>query len=168
MPKISSSRRPTGPIGPSPATVSSARTALPSAASTTPRTWPSSTNGSATGVAGHTCAWPDIITCWPAHCMNWPSEKMKPVLLVQERRDIRQFEAPAPSPPAASTAASASRIQPGRREAPCGSSRYSSFSFLTRAASGISATFSSGSVSRIARARVTTPDTPNAMSSARS
>ena len=55
-----------------------------------------------------------------------------------------------------------------RRLAPMGSSRYITRSLVTGTAMGISAGFRAGKLERIAWAHVTTPLTPELMSSARS
>ena len=90
-------------------------------------------------------------------------------ILAQERGRVGQFHR-------ADGAPSAGRGSPGRpyaasrerRLAPMGSSRYSTFSSATCAAMGISAGFRSGKLARMPRARVTAPETPKAISSARS
>ena len=126
---------------------------------------------SATGVPGQIWTVPVLWTCAPTHCMNWPIERIMPSCLCKNDGVHGRFSACCSNGSAnlkVRMSESAICNTPERRLAPCGSSRYKTFSSPTGAAIGMPAVLISGKLARNARALVTTPDTPKPMSSARS
>ena len=88
-----SSCRPTAPTGPSPTTVSAARTSIPGMKvririslqihslirqPNSDHTNHFSTSGAATGVPGQICTTPELINCSPTHWLNCPSPRTSP------------------------------------------------------------------------------------------
>ena len=115
--------------------------------SRTPTTLSPSMSGLATGVEGHTCTVPALMTCAPTHCMNWPIESTRPSCLRRNGGTQGRFNAWCSNGSAQRQPriiASVSRNAPDRRLAPIGSSRYAILSCLTGTAIGIWAGSSCG------------------------
>jgi len=127
--------------------------------------------GALAGVPGQICTNPEAMSCEPTHWLNWPMESTSPPCLCRNdgvQGSSKAWSRTFRSGPNAHSALSPMRRRSDRRLAPMGSNRYSTRSRLTSAAMGISATGRSGILARMPFARVTTPLTPAAMSSARS
>ena len=126
---------------------------------------------SATGVPGQICTAPVAISCAAHPLVELARCDMhQPAVLVQERRDVGQFEARGPARMPASRAARVGHAQRGasggwRRSGRAG--RPPSPAAPARPW-GSAAGSRSGKLARMPRARVTTPETPKPMSSARS
>ena len=131
---------------------------VPWSLSRMPTTAPFSMSGALTGVPGQIWTVPEAITFEPTHWVNCPMEVTSPWCLA--RNGGMQGSSKACSRETGRRARSSRRSGLERRLAPRGSSRWTTFSLLTWVVMGMAAGSRSGKERRMARARVTTPETP--------